>query len=121
MVVSVSGTVDMLTASRLEGAIAAALAENPVALVIDLTDVDFLASHGISVLVAAHERVTPRAAFAVVADGPATAAVRLIGVSDLLALYPTRDEALGAMVSYRRTADIQPAERDGFRWPHAPS
>ena len=100
VVVSVSGTVDMLTASRLEGAIAAALAENPVALVIDLTDVDFLASHGISVLVAAHERVAPRAAFAVVADGPATSRpMRLIGVSDLLALYPTRDEALGAMVS----------------------
>ena len=43
-VVSVSGSVDMLTAPGLSEAIEAALAKNPKGLIVDLTKVEFLGS-----------------------------------------------------------------------------
>jgi anti-sigma B factor antagonist len=95
VVVSVSGVVDMLTAPQLEAAIEAALAQKPAALVVDFTDVDFLASAGMGVLVAAHDRVGADIRFCVVADGPATSRpLKLVGIADIVALYATLDEAL---------------------------
>lgn len=95
-VVSVCGPVDMLSAPALSDAISAALAKEPAALLVDLSQVDFLASVGMSVLIKAHEwasAVSTRCA--VVADGAVTSRpMRLIGVDAILALYPTVDEAL---------------------------
>lgn len=98
VVISVSGVVDMLTSPRLEKAIDAALEKKPAALIVDLRDVDFLASAGMGVLVAAHERVAEWAGFAVVADGPATSRpLKLVGLADVIGLYPTLDEARAAL------------------------
>lgn len=95
VVVSVSGVVDMLTAPQLATAIEAALAQNPAALVVDFTDVDFLASAGMGVLVAAHDRAGADIRLCVVADGPATSRpLKLVGIADIVALYATLDEAL---------------------------
>lgn len=100
VVLAVHGTVDMLTAPTLEAAIAAASEQDHSALIIDLTHVDFLASHGITVLVTARQSTPSDVTFAVVADGPVTARpLRLTGVADLLGVYPTRDAALGALVA----------------------
>ncbi|MGD9619392.1 MAG: STAS domain-containing protein [Mycolicibacterium sp.] len=96
-VVSVSGVVDMLTSSQLEGGINDILAKEPVAVVVDFTDVDFLASAGMGVLVAAHDKAGSEVAFCVVADGPATSRpLKLVGIAELVNMYPTLDEALAA-------------------------
>lgn len=58
-VVSVSGTVDMLTAPWLEEAIGAAVKGSPSAVVVDMSAVDFLASAGMGVLVAARNDLDP--------------------------------------------------------------
>jgi len=98
VVVSVSGVVDMLTAPQLEAAIEAALEQKPAALIVDFTNVDFLASAGMGVLVAAQDRSGPDIRFSVVADGPATSRpLKLVGIADIVALYATLDEALAGM------------------------
>lgn len=98
VIVAVSGVVDMLTAPQLEQAIRAALDQNPAGLVVDFTELEFLASAGMGVLVAVHDEVTPDKRFCVVADGPATSRpLKLVGIADLIKLYATRDEALAAL------------------------
>lgn len=95
VVLSVSGAVDMLTAPGLTEAINAAQSKTPSGLIVDLSMVEFLASAGMSALVTAHEEITPSARFGVVADGPATSRpMELVGIADILGLYPTLDEAM---------------------------
>ena len=96
VVLSVRDTVDMLSAPRLTEAIRAALTKAPIALIVDLTDVNFLASVGMSVLVEAQQQADAISArFGVVAEGAATSRpMRLLGINAVLALYPSLDEAL---------------------------
>lgn len=97
-VVTVAGTVDMLTAPKLDEAINAAAKSSPSAVVVDLSAVEFLASAGMGVLVAAQEQLGDTARFAVVADGPATSRpLKLVGIADVVDLYATLDEALAAL------------------------
>jgi anti-anti-sigma factor len=97
-VVSASGVVDMLTAPQLEEGIRSALDKKPSGLVVDFTDVEFLASAGMGVLVAAHDHASPEIRFSVVADGPATSRpLKLVGIADIIELYATRDQALAAL------------------------
>ena len=94
---AVSGVVDMLTSPQLESAIDAALAQKPSAVVIDFTNVEFLASAGMGVLVAAHDKAGSEVAFSVVADSPATSRpLKLVGIAEIVSLYPSLDEALAA-------------------------
>lgn len=93
VVLAAAGAVDMLTAPRLTEAIGVAAAKSPAGVIVDLSRVDFLASAGISVLVAAHAEVTPNARFVVVADG--RAASRPITLVDIeITLYRTLEDAL---------------------------
>jgi anti-sigma B factor antagonist len=97
-VVGVTGVVDMLTAPDLEKAITEAAKSSPTAVVVDMTAVEFLASAGMGVLIAAQDELAPAIRFAVVADGPATSRpLKLVGVTDVVDLYPTLDEALAAL------------------------
>ena len=97
-VVSVAGVVDMLTAPDLEKAIAEAAKSSPAAVVVDMTAVEFLASAGMGVLIAAQDGLAPDTRFAVVADGPATSRpLKLVGVTDVVDLYATLDDALSAL------------------------
>ena len=59
-------------------------------------EVDFLASVGMRVLVAAQEAADAMSVrFGIVADGPATSRpIRLLGIDAILALYPTLDDAV---------------------------
>ncbi len=96
-VVSVSGVVDMLTSPQLETAIDDALERHPAGVVIDFTAVDFLASAGMGVLVAAHDKAGSEVAFSVVADGPATSRpLKLVGIAEIVDMYRSLDEALAA-------------------------
>jgi len=99
VVLSVDGEVDMVTAPQLGRAICEALERSATALVIDLTDVTFLASVGMSVPVAAQEAADAMAVrFAVVADGVVTRRpIRLLGLDAVLALHPALDDALRAV------------------------
>lgn len=94
-VLTVGGTLDMLTATKLQDILAAAITKRPPAVIVDLTDVDFLASHGMRVLIEAHYSAGPETAVVVVADGPVTARpMMLIGLTELITVYPTLSEAL---------------------------
>jgi anti-sigma B factor antagonist len=96
MVLSVREAVDVLSAPQLSEAICEALGLAPTGLIVDLTDVDFLASVGMSVLVSAHHMADAMSVrFGVVADGAATSRpIRLLGINRILTLYPTLDDAL---------------------------
>jgi anti-anti-sigma factor len=84
----------------LEEGIAAALSKTPAALVVNLTEVEFLASAGMSVLIAAHQLASPGIAFAVVADGPVTGRpLKLVGIADIVDVYPTLDVALAKLAA----------------------
>lgn len=97
-VLAVSGTLDVLSAPELEARIKATAATSPAAVVIDLSDVDFLGSSGMGVLVTAHSDLTPAVRLALVADGPATSRpLRLIGIADIIDIFPTLDDALTAL------------------------
>jgi anti-anti-sigma factor len=99
-VVAPSGVVDMLTAPQLEAAIRAAVDTKPTGLIVDLTAVEFLASAGMGVIVAAHDEVGSLTTFGVVAEGPATSRpLKLVGIADIVPLYATLDEALAALKS----------------------
>jgi anti-sigma B factor antagonist len=97
-VLKVGGDIDLATVSALQTAIDEALKPKPTGLVIDLTDVEFLASAGLQILVATHDNVRRSAQFAVVANSPATSRpIELTGLDQIFALYPTLDEALTAV------------------------
>ena len=70
-VVSVAGVVDMLTAPDLEKAIAEAVKSSPRAVVVDMTDVEFLASAGMGVLIAAQDELAPASPSSPTAPRPA--------------------------------------------------
>lgn len=94
-VVTVWGELDLLTAPQLEEVIEAAVEREPATLIVDLLQVEFLASAGMDVLLGAHRRITPSARFGIVADGRATRRpLELLGLHHVLALYATVDDAL---------------------------
>ena len=111
-VLAVGGEIDMVTAPQFEKAIDDVLADDPPTLVIDLTEVTFLASVGLRLLARANERFVLATAnkrcgesggFAVVAGAPAT--IRPIELTDLhevFDVYLSLDDALAAMRSRHR-------------------
>jgi anti-sigma B factor antagonist len=100
VVVAVSGDVDMLTAPTLADALRSAARDNPEALIVDLSRVEFLASAGMNVLIAAHRDIAPGGRFGVVADGPATSRpLKMIGIDTIVTLYQTLGDALDDIAS----------------------
>lgn len=93
-VLAVSGEIDLATIPAFEAAIADALTQRPSALIVDLSEVDFLASAGLQALVATHEKISASSRFAVVADGPATSRpIQLTGLDQILSLSSSLAEA----------------------------
>lgn len=98
VVISVSGCVDMLSAPWLTEAIDSALAKSPAGMIVDLSDVEFLASAGISVLMAAHGNPGHSGKFSIVADGPAThRPLTLLGINEIISIHRTQGEALNSL------------------------
>lgn len=94
-VLTVAGEVDLATAPALESSIEAILNGKPAALIIDLSAVSFLASAGMAVLVATHQRAGESTAIAVVADGPATSRqLRMTNLDQVFAVHSTLEAAL---------------------------
>ena len=98
VILRVAGVIDMLTAPCLESALAGCLEEKPAAMVVDLSDTEFLASAGIGALIHARTQAGDvPVGFAVVADSPATSRpLRLLGLDGVLNLHATVDEALAS-------------------------
>ena len=96
MVLSVCDAVDMLSAPQLADAICDALGRSPAGIIIDLTEVEFLACCGMRVLMAAQEAADAFAVkFGVVANGVATSRpIRLLGLDAAMTLFSTLDDAV---------------------------
>ncbi|WP_422743203.1 STAS domain-containing protein [Mycobacterium sp. WMMD1722] len=95
LVLQVSGTVDMVTGPKFHAAVESALGAAPKVLVIDLSEVTFLAAAGLHVLDVARAAAGDSTVFAVVADGPATVRpIELTGLDGVLGLYPTIDDVI---------------------------
>jgi anti-sigma B factor antagonist len=98
VVLSVEDVVDLVTAPELGAAINEALAQSPAGLIVDLSDVTFLASAGMTTLVKARGDAGTTVPFGIVADGPTTSRpLKLLGLDDTLAIYSTLDDALLAL------------------------
>ncbi|MDT5170954.1 MAG: anti-sigma factor antagonist [Mycobacterium sp.] len=97
-VVSIGGEIDLSTAPAFEAAITGALDKDPPVLVIELSAVSFMASVGLRILVATHQKISKSAQVAIVANNPATSRpIQLTGLDKVIALYPTLDDALIAV------------------------
>ncbi|BBZ15031.1 STAS domain-containing protein [Mycobacterium branderi] len=97
-VLAVGGEIDRASAPMLKRAVEAVLAEHPCALVIDLSQVRFLASAGLQVLVDAREKMDGSVRFAVAAQGAMTSRIiRLVQLDEFLSLHDTLGDALLAV------------------------
>lgn len=97
-VLSVSGEVDMTSAPQVEKEALGLLETDITGLVVDLSEVDFLASMGIALLVELSKRAGQAIGFAVVAQGSATARpLELLGLGEVLSIHPRLDEALAGL------------------------
>ncbi|WP_338079675.1 STAS domain-containing protein [Antrihabitans stalactiti] len=93
-ILAVAGILDLLTAAAFQDAVDSALDTRPAALIIDMSDVEFLASAGMAVLVNASRRATD-IPFAVVANGRATSRpIQLTGLDTVFELCGSREDAL---------------------------
>lgn len=99
---SVRGDIDLSSAPLLEECALRLIDDAPGSLVVDLTDVQFLASMGMALLVELSRRTTDRVGFAVVASGAATARpLELLGLCEMFTVRPSLDEALAALGAER--------------------
>jgi anti-sigma B factor antagonist len=98
-VLAISGTLDRSTAPKLTQAIDhAVVMQSPRALIIDVTDVDFLSTAGMVALVSADDKLKTIAPLAVVADGSATSRVlKMIRLDSILKIYSSLDVALNEL------------------------
>jgi anti-sigma B factor antagonist len=95
VVIGCSGEIDTVSAPDLLHHVDGALGNQPTALIIDLSDVSFLASAGMSVLIDAHDRTPADARFIVVANGPVTSRpLELVGLTAIIDVRATLEEAL---------------------------
>jgi len=95
LVLHVVGELDLVTTPILTEANTTALQSRPPVLVIDLTGVTFLASVGMSAIVAAHEAAGDHTKVRVVGGSRDTLRpIRVTGLDNLLSVYPDLPSAL---------------------------
>ncbi len=97
--VAVRGEVDINTVPDLETALDEAIRESVGAFIVDLSDLDFIDSSGLHVLMRARGLLgrEDRALALVCPHGPVRRVFELSGHSELFALYASRDEAAAAL------------------------
>jgi len=89
--VAVSGEVDLATAPELDTVLLAAVANNPAQIVIDLSDVSFMDSTGLGVIVRTLKRTRERdtALNLVVSNARVLKIFGITGLDAVLNIYPT--------------------------------
>ena len=98
--VALYGEVDLAVAAELETALEDAILESVGAFIIDLSDLDFIESTGLQVLLRARGLLgrEDRALAVVCPHGPVRRVFELSGLSELFALYESREDAAAALV-----------------------
>jgi anti-sigma B factor antagonist len=97
VIITVSGELDIVTVPHLDVVVKAALKKRPSAVIIDLMDVGFLGSCGMSALVRAREDTPDDVPVLTVALGPATSRpLRLVGIDKVVPLFVSVAEAVEA-------------------------
>jgi anti-sigma B factor antagonist len=98
--VAIHGEVDLSAVPLLVEALDAAVRESAGAFVIDLCDVEFLDSSGLSALMRARAMLgrEERPLAVVCPPGPLRRLFNVAGVADLFSLYASREEAAAALV-----------------------
>ncbi len=94
VIVTVYGEVDMNSAPQLQSALDEALRKQPAAVVLDMSEVGFLGSAGLSVLLTGSQSGT--APLRVVVSAAALRPIEVTGLDKLLALFPSVEAALAA-------------------------
>ena len=97
---AIEGEVDVSTAPSLEPALDEAIRETEGAFVIDLSDLEFLDSSGLSVLLRARALLgrDERGLAVICPPGTVRRLFEIAGVRDLLFLFDSREEAAAALV-----------------------
>lgn len=90
----------MVTSDEFADRLCGALSERPAALIVDLSDVEFLASAGMAALVEGKRVAAADTELVVVAEGPATSRPLVItGLTELITVYPTLADAVTGLVA----------------------
>jgi anti-sigma B factor antagonist len=97
--VAVRGEVDINTVAQLSEALDHAVRESSGALIVDLSDVVFLGSTGLTALVRARAQLgrEERALLVVCPPGPVRRLFELVGIVDLFELFDSREEAAASL------------------------
>ncbi|MFN2627575.1 MAG: STAS domain-containing protein [Gaiellaceae bacterium] len=97
VVVSLAGELDLYNAQVVREALLACCEEAPQRLVVDLSEVRFIDSTALGVLVEARSRLANRRAFLLAAPGLETKrALEVTGLDRHFSVHSSRDEALDA-------------------------
>lgn len=97
VVVRLSGELDLYNAHQVREALLACCDETPSRLVVDLSDVEFVDSTILGVLVEARSRMEEKETFALAAPGPETRrALEVSGLDKHFAVHATVEEALAS-------------------------
>ncbi|NIL89101.1 hypothetical protein RhoFasSB10_01400 [Rhodococcus fascians] len=98
IVLRVNGEVDLATASDLAHYIEQAITAAPAAVIVDLSGVSFLASVGMSVLIAARRKACCSTSLVVVASGPTTGRpMHLVGLDAAIPIFTDVETALDSI------------------------
>lgn len=101
LLICVTGRVDSANIGEFETAIRAALEDGHRALVMDLADMTYISSVGLrALLVAAQKLFVKEAQFALCSlPGIVRGKLEVVGFDKLIAIYPTRTEALESVAA----------------------
>lgn len=95
VVLAVAGEIDMVTSPRFQEEMLASVDTGPETLVVDLTDVGFFDSAGLSALVAVYERATESTTLRVVTSSNATVRpLRVTALDRKIPVHYSREDAL---------------------------
>ena len=97
LIVKLTGELDLYNAHLVRDELAAAAARGPVRLIVDLSELTFIDSTGLGVLIEARKRLANPRAFMLVAPGLETQrALEIAGLDRLFAVESSLDDALSA-------------------------
>ena len=98
--IALAGEVDIAVAKQVEAALDDGIRESAGAFVVDLCDVDFLDSTGVSLLMRARALLgrEERVLVVICPPGPARRIFEVAGVLDLLTMFDSRDAASAALI-----------------------
>ncbi len=98
-IVSLSGEVDIFTAPQFKESLLEVLDDGVRRLVVDLSEVTFIDSTALGVLIGGVRRVhaADGAMAIVVATRPVERVLSVTGLDRVFSMYPTRDEAIAAL------------------------